>query len=457
MDWIYLENFPGGSNNNIASNHDTSFLYVSKNGNQIYKSTDYGLSWTVISVPVDTLAFVCTNYDGSIVYTGNNLQKSNNFLKSIDFANYFTETTVSFDMWGISTNKDGTIVYVADNYSTIHQSVDSGLTWSSIVTMNVPQWITTNENGDIYYYTNQSNSFIYDNNSTLQFPKKNWTNLVTNYDGSIIYAVCYDSYIYASFDFGQTYFTIPTPTINHIIATDYYGSKIFLENYKNDCKIKVVIYDTIQISWNFISNEIIYLNDVPIGSAKGIQFIYTDKELLNKNIIKIGDISTYFDQPIISDVCFAKNTLVQTDQGIFPIQSLKTQTIHKLPITVTKTVHSEPYLVKVCAYAFGTFPTKDTYMSMKHKIYMDGPIQAKYLVNEDTVILIPYDGEPLYNILLKEHTVMKVHGMIVETMDPECLVALFYKSKLSPKQKEAMIVTMNKDPIRAKCYLKRYQ
>jgi hypothetical protein len=168
---------------------------------------------------------------------------------------------------------------------------------------------------------------------------------------------------------------------------------------------------------------------------------------------------TPFTPAILSDICFIKNTLVQTDQGKFPIQTLtKKHTIHKKSILhVTKTIHCEPYLVKVCAYAFGTFPTQDTYMSMKHKIYLDSPMQAKNLVNEDTILLVPYDGEPLYNVLLETHSIMKVHGMAVETMDPNCLVALFYKSKLSPKQKDAMIVTINKDPTNAMTYLKRYQ
>jgi hypothetical protein len=92
-------------------------------------------------------------------------------------------------------------------------------------------------------------------------------------------------------------------------------------------------------------------------------------------------------------------------------------------------------------------------MSLKHHIMMGVPVMAKNLINGDTITEVPYDGEPLYNVLLDTHTMMSVNGMLVETLDPNSIVGLFYRAKLSPKQKNKMIRMINEDPVRAKTIL----
>jgi hypothetical protein len=146
----------------------------------------------------------------------------------------------------------------------------------------------------------------------------------------------------------------------------------------------------------------------------------------------------------VSDICFVAGTLVKTDQGIVPIQTLgRKHTLRGQPIQLTKTMHYDPYIVKIHAYAFSDTPTQDTYMSMNHRIYFNRMrVKAKDLVNGDTVTLVPYNGQPLYNVLVKSHTSMEVHGMIVETLDPTSTIALLYTSKLLPKQKLRLIEKM---------------
>jgi len=148
----------------------------------------------------------------------------------------------------------------------------------------------------------------------------------------------------------------------------------------------------------------------------------------------------------VSNICFIAGTLVKTDQGNLPIQSLtRKNTLCGQPIQVTKTKHDDPYLVKIKAYAFTDTPTKDTYMSMNHRVYFNRVrVKARDLVNGDTVTLVDYHGEPLYNVLVKAHTHMEVHGMIVETLDPTSVIALLYTSKLSPNQKTLLIEKMNR-------------
>jgi hypothetical protein len=147
----------------------------------------------------------------------------------------------------------------------------------------------------------------------------------------------------------------------------------------------------------------------------------------------------------VSNICFVAGTLVKIDQGIFPIETLtRKHTLRGQPITLTKTKHDDPYLVKIQAYAFDQFPTQDTYMSMNHRIYFNDRVKARDLVNGDTVTLVDYNGEPLYNVLVKAHTSMLVHGMLVETLDPTSVIALLYTSKLSPNQKNRLIEKMNR-------------
>jgi hypothetical protein len=148
----------------------------------------------------------------------------------------------------------------------------------------------------------------------------------------------------------------------------------------------------------------------------------------------------------VSNICFVAGTLVKIDQGIFPIESItRKHTLRGQPITLTKTKHDDPYLVKIQAYAFDQFPTQDTYMSLNHRIYFNHDrVKARDLVNGVTVTLVDYHGEPLYNVLVKAHTSMLVHGMLVETLDPTSTIALLYTSKLSPNQKNQLIEKMNR-------------
>jgi hypothetical protein len=161
----------------------------------------------------------------------------------------------------------------------------------------------------------------------------------------------------------------------------------------------------------------------------------------------------------VSDICFVAGTLVQTDQGNLPIETLTLKnTLRGQPITLTKTKHTDPYLVKIQAYAFEN--THDTYMSMKHRVYFHHDrVQARDLVNGDTVTLVDYHGEPLYNVLVKSHTSMLVHGMRVETLDPTSAIALVYTCRLPPLQRAKLIQKLNnqeqyEETVR---YLKRMQ
>lgn len=151
--------------------------------------------------------------------------------------------------------------------------------------------------------------------------------------------------------------------------------------------------------------------------------------------VSIGDncaiLSNTFLIVTLQDICFVKDTLVETDQGNIPIQSIipgKHTVFNQKIIDVTKTIHPDSHLVHIKAFSFGPYPNKDTTVSQEHKINGIGSFrEAKHYVNGSTITLVPYDFQPLYNILLIRPGFMKVHGMMVETLDP-------YVMKHQPKR-----------------------
>jgi len=135
----------------------------------------------------------------------------------------------------------------------------------------------------------------------------------------------------------------------------------------------------------------------------------------------------------IATICFVAGTLVDTDQGEFPIESLTRHTLRGQPIQVTQTVQLDPWIVKINARAFGTTPTRDTYVTKNHRIYQGSWVKAFDLVNGHTVTLVKHQGY-LYNVLVDTHTSMNVHGMRVETLDPNEPTAKLYPRPKQPKK-----------------------
>jgi hypothetical protein len=131
----------------------------------------------------------------------------------------------------------------------------------------------------------------------------------------------------------------------------------------------------------------------------------------------------------ITNICFPAGTPVLTDQGSFPIEELSAQTLHgKRIVYVTKTVSEDSHLVCFEKDSLGeNLPSLRTLMTMNHGVEKDGNlVEAREFVNGDSVHLVPYEGEPLYNVLLENHSVMNVNGLVVETLDPTSKIAKFY-------------------------------
>ncbi len=141
--------------------------------------------------------------------------------------------------------------------------------------------------------------------------------------------------------------------------------------------------------------------------------------------------ANYFS--LSSETCFLGGTPVMTDQGEVPIDKLdSTYTIGQREIVaITKTRYNKNTLIlleKDCLKK--NYPTRDTVITHKHKIYYNGKMKRaeSFIGKRDGVKVIPYKHQYLYNVLLKTHEVMRVNGLVCETLYPGNPIAKFFTS-----------------------------
>lgn len=176
--------------------------------------------------------------------------------------------------------------------------------------------------------------------------------------------------------------------------------------------------------------------------------------------VQLPSLSEYLVQLsiyLISEICFASETLIKTDQGHVAIEKLDkdVHTIRGKQIqAITETVMITEYLVRFEKDTFGkNIPSQETIMSPNHKVFYQGTlIPAKQFVgNVDDVSTVPYNNEPLYNILLDEYEKVIANNMVCETLDPNNVISTFFKALDSLKQnvtvRDKMIEQYNKSTL----------
>ena len=77
---------------------------------------------------------------------------------------------------------------------------------------------------------------------------------------------------------------------------------------------------------------------------------------------------------------------------------------------------------------------------MEHKVFYKGDmIKARNIVDLcENVTFVPYNGETLYNVLLKKHDKMMINNLICETLHPENIAAKI--SQMKDMQKKNKVI-----------------
>lgn len=136
---------------------------------------------------------------------------------------------------------------------------------------------------------------------------------------------------------------------------------------------------------------------------------------------KIGSVLAQLNLPF-GVICFGPTEMVETDQGMIPIQEIhaSNHTIRDLPVTQKTSIRClDDKVVLIEKDALGKdYPTKDTIVSLNHQILLDNKYVRARHIRRDGVYRIDSNNRELYNIMLPKYTHMKVNNMIVETLHP---------------------------------------
>ena len=148
--------------------------------------------------------------------------------------------------------------------------------------------------------------------------------------------------------------------------------------------------------------------------------------------------------PPAPPICFPKGTPVSTDQGIIAIEKLNTDkhTIRgKEIVAITQTRPLQKHIVCFEKNSLNkNVPSQQTLCSMEHKVFYKGEMmKARDIVDIcEKVTFIDYNGETLYNVLLKKHDKMMINNLICETLHPKNIMAKISTMKDGKKKSKVI-------------------
>mgnify|MGYP001201734294 CR=1 FL=1 len=199
--------------------------------------------------------------------------------------------------------------------------------------------------------------------------------------------------------------------------------------------------------FNLSSVATIYASQPLIDTMGWTRSDSTDPPTLN-NIGNKSDITVSTDQPPAqappSPICFPAGTPVTTDQGLIAIEKLNTDkhTIRgKEIVAITQTRPLQKHIVCFKTDSLSkNVPSQETCCSMEHKVfYKREMMKARDIVKLcENVSFIPYNGETLYNVLLKKQDKMMINNLICETLDPKNIMAKISTIKDGQKKSKAI-------------------
>ena len=194
-----------------------------------------------------------------------------------------------------------------------------------------------------------------------------------------------------------------------------------------------------------ITGRIMTLNSVNTTSPGTYTVTYNVNDINGNAADQVTRTVTVIYVPPLppSLICFPGNTPVHTDQGVINISEVRPgkHTIRGNEIEmVSQTRGIEEFLICIKKDAIATnVPSNDTYTTSEHRFYvkkqMISALMLEYYARKSynpkvkkKIHKVPYNGEVLYNILLKDkHDYMQVNNLIAETLHPQNKFVRYYK------------------------------
>lgn len=182
----------------------------------IFTSTNSGASWTPqVDSGKRVWASICSSEDGSLLYATAGIWNNDYIYKSTDYGITWSITNSSARNWRkIFTTPDGAKVFAAAYDGAIFKSVDYGITWALITPSTSSlmwQAISASSDGNTLIAGNNDGAYISKNSGG------NWTKVLTTAIANAVYAVAcsqdgmklacasYNGYIHKSINGGNTW------------------------------------------------------------------------------------------------------------------------------------------------------------------------------------------------------------------------------------------------------------
>jgi len=200
------------------------------------------------------------------------------------------------------------------------------------------------------------------------------------------------------------------------------GSRIYSFAFKDSGLATVNAYpDTIKnMGWSTTTNN-------TIGSKSGITVVETPPP-----------------DPATIPICFPKGTPVLTNLGPIAIEKLNPDQHTIRGHNIVAITQSKPLQKHIVCFEKDALsknvPSQQTLCSMEHKVFYQGKMtKARNIVDLcENVTFIPYNGETLFNVLLKKHDKMMINNLICETLHPENIAAKISTMKDEQKKNKAI-------------------
>ena len=148
--------------------------------------------------------------------------------------------------------------------------------------------------------------------------------------------------------------------------------------------------------------------------------------------------------PPPAPICFPAGTPVLTNLGEVAIEKLNPakHTIRGNQIVaITQSRPLQKYIVCFEKDSLSkNVPSQQTLCSMEHKVFYKGEMtKARNIVDLcENVTFVDYNGETLYNVLLKKSEKMMINNLICETLSPESMIAKITQIKDVQQKRKVM-------------------